>query len=102
MTSSSFVSTVSASSSSFRLHLFSSHHSIMRFAFALLTLASASVVLAQNQPACSSDCFTKALANPPAGCSGATDLPCLCTNADFEAGIVQCLTTTCVRWSSPA
>ncbi|KAG8769820.1 hypothetical protein FRC12_004722 [Ceratobasidium sp. 428] len=43
--------------------------------------------------ACITQCTTQAATD--AGCSGITDIECVCSNPDFQASALQCLTDNC-------
>ncbi|KAF8872897.1 hypothetical protein BD779DRAFT_1571408 [Infundibulicybe gibba] len=88
--------------------MFSSRLTLLAFALALAgvhaqdTSASASVTSSAAAPSgsdtsgispCIIQCVSQAAMS--AGCTGPTDLQCVCTNTAFQTAAATCLTTTC-------
>ncbi|KAK3389504.1 CFEM domain-containing protein [Podospora didyma] len=65
----------------------------MKFPAVLLSLALATVAVAQLPP-CATDCATNLLGGGIGGC-GASDVKCICGNADFISTISCCLAKSC-------
>ncbi|KAG8804661.1 hypothetical protein FRC17_005905 [Serendipita sp. 399] len=67
------------------------------FKLAILAAAlAAAPVFGQSTagiPQCVLDCTTNSLA--AGGCTGITDLECICTNQEFQTAAAACITTNC-------